>query len=437
MMNLMPLPSVPHTPAPRPPARRPLQRLAASATAAVAAAVAAAALGGCSPQGEPPVVLQIAIGTSQDQVINGQLHREFREQQQRLEQSFRQLHPSIRFRFSLYPEERLVEAMRRRQWSGLEPDLLYVTNRAAHLLLQAGITTPYPTSAEIRSRLEPTLLRLVSSEDGTLTGLPVLQQLQIGCYDNRRLPQPPASLEALVAASAGGAPIGLSVNPENLFWTVGSTGALPAVVHVLSGKPPTEADRQALGRWLAWLTKASSQQRVVFYGNQEMAEEELAEGRLAWIPCRSTTLPRLRQRLGTHLGVAPLPDGANSMASPVNHIRVMALGRNSTPRARQAAMAFSAFTNKPLVQRTVTLGSYTVLPVDRQISMPVSSSQTLTALVRARDQGLQTDQLMRLLRSADQQRPAKVQALISEVVFGELSPEQATPRLINLLREKP
>jgi len=433
MMDRMPRSTVPHDPAPRPPARRPLQRLAASATAAVAAA----ALGGCSPQGEPPVVLQIAIGTSPDQVINGQLHREFREQQQRLEQSFRQLHPSIRFRFSLYPEERLVEAMRRRQWSGLEPDLFYVTIRAAHLLLRDGITTPYPDSAEIRSRLEPTLLRQASSGDGTLTGLPVLQQLQIGCFDNRRLPQPPTSLEALVAASAGGAPIGLSVNPENLFWTVGSTGALPAVVHVMSRQPPTEADRQALGRWLAWLTNASSRQRVVFYGNQEMAEQELAEGRLAWIPCRSSTLPRLRQRLGTHLGVAPLPDGANSMASAVNYIRVMALGRNSTPRARQAAMVFSAFTIKPLVQRTVTQGSYTVLPVERQISVPVSSSRTLAALLKARDQGLQTDQLMRLLRSGDQQRPAKLQALISEVVFGELSPEEATPRLINLLREKP
>jgi hypothetical protein len=99
-------------------------------------------------------------------------------------------------------------------------------------------------------------------------------------------------------------------------------------------------------------------------------------------------------------------------------------------------MAFSAFAIKPLVQRAVTLGSYTVLPVDRQISMPVSSSQTLAALVRARDQGLQTDQLMRLLRSGDR-RPAQLQALISAVVFGELSPEQATPRLINLLQDKP
>ena len=124
------------------------------------------------------------------------------------------------------------------------------------------------------------------------------------------------------------------------------------------------------------------------------------------------------------------------MASAVNYIRVMALGRNSTPRARQAAMVFSAFTIKPLVQRTVTQGSYTVLPVERQISVPVSSSQTLAALLKARDQGLQTDQLMRLLRSGDR-RPAQLQALISEVVFGELSPEEATPRLINLLREKP
>lgn len=395
--------------------------------------MALAGLTGCTPASGPPVVLQIAVGTSPDQVINGQLHQEFSERLRRLERGFRQLHPDTHFRFSLYPEQELLTAMRQRQWSGLEPDLLFLTGRAAHQMDQAGITIPFPATAAIRSRFERPLLRLVSRRDGGLTGLPVLQQLQISCFDTRRLPSPPADVEALLTASAQGLPVGLSMASDALLWTVGSTGALPALVRAMAGTPPTAEDRQAMRRWLTWLADAGSQQRVVFYASQEQAEEELRTGQLAWIPCRSTTLPRLRKAMGARLGVAALPDGHGTIASPINHIRVLALGRNSTPRARQAAIAFSEFTVNPVVQRASTLGSFTVLPVNRHVEIPVNSSRILAALAHAREQGLQSDQLLPLIKPSDP-RPAAVQGLISQLVFGELSPEEATPRLIRLLQ---
>jgi hypothetical protein len=122
------------------------------------------------------------------------------------------------------------------------------------------------------------------------------------------------------------------------------------------------------------------------------------------------------------------------MASAVNQIRVLALGSTSTQRARQAALAFSAFTINPMVQRAITLGSYTVLPVNRHVSIPVSSSRTLAALVRARDQGRQRERLLPLLNWGDQ-RPARVEELIVTLVFGEMKPEDATTRLIRILQQ--
>lgn len=398
--------------------------------------LAISGLAACSLQSAVPQVLFIAVGSSPDQVINGRLHLEFRERLRLLEQNYRKLHPSISFRFSIYPEDELISAMRHRRWAGLEPDLLFVTGKMAHQLFDAGITTPFPAKAEQINGLDPAMLHLVNLPDGRLAGLPALQQVQISCYDNRRFNAPPTRINDLLAASARGVPIGLALSSESLFWTVGSLGALPAMEHLLRGEAPTAADRAALKGWLSWLEAASNQRNVAFYGNQDQAETELERGQFAWIPCRSTTLPRLRSAMGNHLGVAALPDGDSSSAAPINYIRVLALGRNSTPRAREAALRFAAFTVNPLVQRSMTLGSYTVLPVNQRVSIPVSSSKILAALVKARDQGLTSERLRPLLRPADP-RVAQVQSLLNQLVFGEVSAEVATPRLIAILRSRP
>ncbi len=432
MMGALPLAAVP----PPSTSTRWSRRLLRRGAGLLAGLPAATGLAGCTPRTELPQVLFIAVGSSPDQVINGRLHLEFRERLRLLEQNYRKLHPGISFRFSIYPEDELITAMRHRKWAGLEPDLLFVTGKAAHQLFEAGITTPFPAQAAQTNSLEPAMLRLVSLPDGRLAGLPALQQLQVSCFDNRRFNAPPTRINDLLAASARGEPIGLALSSESLFWTVGSLGALPAMKRLLLGEAPTAADTTALKGWLSWLETASSQRNVTFYGNQDQAETELERGQFAWIPCRSTTLPRLRRSMGDHLGVAALPDGDGSSATPINYFRVLALGRNSTPRAREAALRFAAFTVNPLVQRAMTLGSYTVLPVNRRVSIPVSSSRTLAALVRARDQGMASESIRPLLRPADP-RIAQVQALLTELVFGEVSAEAATPRLIAILRSRP
>jgi len=395
-----------------------------------------APLGGCTLGRELPNVVYVAIGANKDQIINAELKQAFQDQLMKVGARFRQIHPDTRFQFGVYPEDQMVEVMRRRSRSGLAPDLLLVNGDTALRLRQAGLVDPFPIRKDQLAIFNETELRRLRSPDGRLAGLPVLVQTQLSCFNRQRLSEPPATLQELLNATANGHPMGLSLDLYYLFWIVGSTGALPAIDRAVLGQPLNPAERQALTGWLAWLQNASNQQRVTFFPDQPTAEAEFKAGRLDWIPCRSTVLPQLRRVMGSALGVAPLPDGEGHQASPINRLRVLALGRSSSAAGRRRALAFSYYSVNPLTQRTLTLGSQTVLPANRFVTVPVQSSQVLAAMVAAANQGLQANSLVTLVHTNDPRLP-RLQSLLTELVFGESSPEGASTELIEILQARP
>lgn len=395
-----------------------------------------APLGGCSRDREGLGMVYVAIGANRDQTITSELKQEFQDRLGAVAKGFRQIHPDTWFQFALYPEDQMVEVMRQRSRSGLAPDLLLVNGDTALRLLKAGLVDPFPIRNDQRATFNTEELRRLRSPDGQLAGLPLLVQTQLGCFNRERLPNPPATLKELLSASANGHPIGLSIDLYYLLWSVGSTGALPALDRAVLGQPPNPAERQALTGWLSWMQNASSQQRVSFFPDQPTAEAEFKAGRLDWIPCRSTVLPQLRRVMGSALGVAPLPDGEGHRASPINRLRVLAVGRSSSAEGRRRALAFSSYTVNPLTQRSITLGSQTVLPANRFVTVPVQSSQVLAAMVAASNQGLQSNSLVTLVHSNDPRIP-RLQTLLTELVFGERSPEAATTELLQILQTRP
>lgn len=395
-----------------------------------------APLGGCTPTREWPNVVYLAIGANKDQIISAELKEGFQDRLGAVEARFRQIHPDTHFQFSIYPEDELVEVMRRRSRSGLAPDLLLVNGDTALRLRQAGLVDPFPVRNDQLALFNEAELRRLRSPDGQLAGLPVLVQTQLSCFNRQRLSEPPATLQELLNATANGHPMGLSMDLYYLFWIVGSTGALPAFDRAVQGQPLNPAERQALTGWLAWLQNASNQQRVSVFPDQPTAEAEFKAGRLDWIPCRSTVLPQLRRVMGSALGVAPLPDGVGHRASPINRLRVLALGPSSSAAGRRRALAFSAYSVNPLTQRSLTLGSETVLPANRFVTVPVQSSQVLAAMVAAADQGLQANSLVTLMHTNDPRIP-RLQTLLTQLVFGENNPNGATTELIRILQARP
>ena len=395
-----------------------------------------APLGGCTLGRELPNVIYLAIGANKDQLITAELKEQFQDQLVMVGARFRQIHPDTHFQFGIYPEDEMVEVMRRRSRSGLAPDLLLVNGDTALRLRQAGLVDPFPVRKDQLAIFNEEEVRRLRSPDGQLAGLPLLVQTQLSCFNRQRLSEPPATLQELLNASANGHPMGLSLDLYYLFWIVGSTGALPAIDRAVLGQPLNPADRQALTGWLAWLQNASNQQRVTFFPDQPTAEAEFKAGRLDWIPCRSTVVPQLRRIMGSTLGVAPLPDGEGHRASPINRLRVLALGRSSSAAGRRRALAFSFYSVNPLTQRTLTLGSQTVLPANRFVTVPVQSSQVLAAMVAAANQGLQANSLVTLVHTNDPRIP-RLQTLLTELVFGESSPEGTSTELVQILKARP
>ena len=193
-----------------------------------------------------------------------------------------------------------------------------------------------------------------------------------------------------------------------------------------------EGKQYSLRRYESTTEDASDQQRITFFPNQASALAEFSAGRLDWISCSSTNLPRLRKSLGASRGVSNLPSGPGGSASPINRLRVLALGRNSSRQGRDRALAFSRFSVNPLVQRGMTLGSQILLPANRFVKVPVQSSQRLAALVTAAKDSAQTANLAAMLHSRDPRLP-RIKRLLSELVFGDLPERQASRQVLAIL----
>ena len=399
---------------------------------------AACALGltGCTGGFALPNVLYLAIGANSDQTIDAELIEDINNRLKLLESGFRQIYPSTRFQFAAYPETGIKPAMARRNRAGLGPDLLLINGDTAKQLVNAGLADPFPLTPALANLFNPGDLDRLRLPDGDLAGLPVIIHSQVACFNRKRLPTPPSTLQELLDASAKGHNIGLSVELSTLFWTAGSVGATDAWSLAVKGKRLSRADVNSIENWTAWLQDASDQQRITFYPNQASALAEFSAGRLDWISCSSTNLPRLRKSLGASLGVSNLPSGPGGSASPINRLRVLALGRNSSRQGRDRALAFSRFSVNPLVQRGMTLGSQILLPANRFVKVPVQSSVTLQAMSDSQEASLRTAELANLLH-VDDPRLDRAQNLITQLVFGEISPQGAATALIALMETKP
>lgn len=394
------------------------------------------ALAGCNTRPPLPRMLFLSISINNDEAIDTRTLDDVRQRMKLLEHGFRAVHPRSHFQFNLVPEVQIENLLAQRNQAGLAPDLVFVNGDTALRLLQRGEVDPYPITAQQLRLFRPQAIARLRNSQGQLAGLPVMVRTQLACFNRRRVPQPPTTINELVALSAKGRAIGISIDPINLVWSAGSMGGLRAIHRAAAGQQPTARDLQGLERWLRWLQTSSSQQSITFFTDQPTAMAELEAGRLDWIACDSGSLSRLYLRLGDALGVSPLPRGPGGPASPLNRLRVMALGRNSTPTTRQLALAFGRTSITPQSQRALTLGSQSVLPANRFVQVPVNSSSRLAAMVTSARDGARNSILERLIHGNDPRLP-QIQALMTELVFGELPPQHASHQLVSILRHRP
>lgn len=396
-----------------------------------------ALLVGCGPLPPPPQTLHVwmvpmgELDWLQDDNRDSQTWAPLLE-------AFRRQVPGASVQITIQPEQTLASRLQLERSRGLGPDLLLLRAPVANAMLARGLVEPLPAHGPLATTLalvQPTQLRRVTTANG-LAGLPVFTEVTLACHDRRRVPRSPATLAELLALAASGRPVGLSVDASGLWWTAGALGAQHALEPIITRLAPTAtlpaAERSAgMRAWLTWLRQAALQSRVdVASGSRELTEG-LESGRLAWIPCATTTLQRLNRTMGHHLGVAPLPSGPAGPPSPFTALRVLALGTDSSPRQRQLALALAQLSLNPLVQRDLTLRSKKLVPVNRYVTIPVASSGRLAALAAAEGQFLQTTPLMMGAFSSDDVNRVlgPLETTVAQVMAGILTVDQGVEQL--------
>jgi arabinogalactan oligomer/maltooligosaccharide transport system substrate-binding protein len=393
------------------------------------------ALSGCSQINAPlPVNLYLAIGVPDSRTITEESHRFFRQRVDLVVNEFQRIHPNINVRLAVYPEHALVDRIQKRNSAELGPDLILSDAYISRELFNKGLTDPIPDQVLLRRNIFANLLQRVVVKKNQLASQPFLIYVQLACFDRRQIPQAPTRIRELLSISASGKNIGLSLDAAQLFWTAGSLGALPALDRVSSGQPILEADRQAITNWLDWLNQAATQQRISFYPNTSQLTEGLKRGELSWITCSSSNIETLRKALGNNLGVSPLPSSEAHSASPFNRLRTLSLGKNSSPRQRKASLAFLRYLAQPQTQRDLTLRTLSFLPVNRHVKVPVASSAVLRAMVASRRQSEGSTTFLQHFDLSQNLRE-RVTLLLTPLVYGVESADQASEQLIDLLNE--
>jgi len=402
------------------------------------AATVAVLLGGCVPNRQSfPAVLYVAVSNPDGSQLTSESSALFRKRFSHLVKNFQRIHPNVVVQVALYPEAQLRNKLQQRNRAGLSPDLILTGSGVANTLLRAHLTDPLPESPELRSASSPELLHRLRNRQGQLAGQPLMVFPQLACYDRRRLTKPPTSVNGLLRISAAGVPVGLPMEARQLLWTAGTFGAIPGLYDASLGRKPNPQQTAQIRTWLSWMQQASDQQRFNFLPDQTSLREALIKGSVAWMSCSSGELDLLRKTMGTHLGVASLPNGDGHSASPVNRVRVLALGRNSSPLQRQMALALIHFSVGPLVQRSLTLESFSFLPSNPHVRVPVQSSGVLQAMVESNQQARSSERLASELHQGDPRLQSLQAKVIVPLLFGLVEPSVATERLIAILRRNP
>ena len=422
-------------------ATKPLRHLAV-----LGAALLAGGLVGCGFQAatqpspgdnELRGVVFLAMGIPSDETIDTELMEALKGRLTSTLREFHLIHPQARVQLQLYPEDRLPREVRLRSAAGTAPDLLFVNDSTAADLHRLGLTRRVRLPLEVLRRLDQTAVRRFQSSTGEVSSLPVLLLPQLACYDLRRLPRAPETLEALLALAEEGLRVGLPLDGFNLAWTFGSLGVADSVEELFAGQPATAARREDLGRWLAWLKRADLVPELNFQLSQSQLVADLGAGRLDWTSCRSTHLARLREDLGDHLGVAPLPAGPGGLPTPLSRQRVLAFGRHSSPAQEEVAEAFARFVVMPLTQRNLALRREEVMPVINSLRLPPGRKGTLRLLAIAQAQGRRAQRNSQaMFQSGDQQGEA-MGRVVSRFLYGDLDRVGAIDGLVRAIQARP
>jgi ABC-type glycerol-3-phosphate transport system substrate-binding protein len=347
---------------------------------------------------------------------------------QRLLEDFEEANSGVRIQVRHFSSEEIVPATAYRSSRALGPDLLVTRVVTAMRLNQQQLTAPVRFGGKGLEEIHPRFLAEFRLEDDRFLAVPLLAEPQLACFNRRRVPDPPTSLDQLIALSAKGMRVGLPLAAADLFWTASGSEAEDSLQTLLESADSSAAAAQSLKAtdqpkllgWLNWLDNANRQQNVEFAEESIDLVERLGRGERDWISCNSLWLGRLGRQMKGALGVSELPGADGQPATTLTRLKVWSFGTDSSPRQRQLAQAFVLFTLNPVNQRRLMLAGPGNLPVNKEVLIPTKSSQRFAAMAASLDHAR-----MLIFRYPErvEQRVGQLHDLLRQLMAGSLDPD--------------
>ena len=391
---------------------------------------------GCAAAGwRPPENLNLLLsaGVGEDKIARANLQRLAQE----LANEFMRVNPEVSVHLRLTSESEVLPLMRSRSGLGAAPDLLITRVPAAYALAQDGLTT---SSALEPVELDTLRIKFLGRfrQGNRFRALPVLVQPTVACYDRKRVPSPPRTLDQLVSQAHGGQKMGLPLEMRELLWTATGFRAQQPLFQMLeqrsrihSREPLKGVARESVLAWLQWLYRANVEPNVIFVDTADELVARLEQGQLDWISCNATTIARLRRSMGNKLAVADLPRGPDGAPPrPIARMLVMSFGRDSTPGQREAAQKFALFVLNDYTQSNMVAKATGNMPVNQNVVLPVKDAAYLPVMERSLANSIIPSfyEGMRITTLANSLRP-----ILKQNIYGEQKPEQVLEAMETLV----
>ena len=293
-------------------------------------------------------------------------------------EAFQDANPDTTIFLISYPNSQFFTQIEADDRLNFGPDLIIIDSHTSSELLARNLTTELPKQKYWDSIYSPRIQSAAKTTNG-YTFAPWIINTQIACFDKTKIEASPKTTEDLEALSASGKKIGLASNPVELIWTAGTQGAM-SELSSLGSEVTARPSYPSIQKWLQWLQRAALYQNISFHKEARELAKKLKENELNWVTCWGSQLRELKQAMGNRLGVAALPNGPTSKASPYVFIYGFSLGRNSSPTQRRMAMKFIRTNVNPIAQRKLQLENVGWLAANNNVSIPPESSKELAAL---------------------------------------------------------
>ena len=392
-------------------------------------------LAGCSSANKPASTLYIAYPIPDSEFT--QTSKQRTEKRIRLStELFLKTNPNTRVVTVAYKANTMTRQIKEDSRLNLGPDLIISPDYILQTLYQDSLIRAFPNSSQWTQQYDD-VIKNFSMVDNKLIFAPFVIFPQVSCYNNKTIKQPPKTIQELVKLGASGVRIGLATSPIQIFWTAGSTGAIPEISS-LANKKNQNKPQPKIKEWITWLRQAAYYQNISFYSEQSELIDKLASNNLDWITCDSFQAMTIKETMGEQLSVATLPDGIQTKAFAWPWVFGFGLGTDSSPIQRELALSYVKASTNAVGQRQAMLRSEGFLPTNQAVDIPNQSSQTLNAFneswnTQSKSYLKQWPMITQYLTTP--QNHLAIGKMLTELTSGTISVEDAVQALTNLSEE--